>query len=116
MWNIKGVKNEANACSQKLPARTNFYNQRKKSHLKVFPKRYFLDYSLSKEGIASNLNRDEKMEKKSPLNMKQLESVVRSANFYDPIITDLVTRMLYSNERQKHNFRCANEEYKLLKR
>ena len=89
----------------------NFTINEKKSNSKPVSRVSFLRYSVSKEGIAPNLNYVEKIENaKPPSNMKQLESLVGLANFYGRMIPDFATKMLPLNKIQKEEFRWEKEE------
>ena len=67
----------------------------KKSNSKTVSSVSFLNYSVSKEGIAPDPKHAEKIKNaKSPSNMKQLEFFVGLANFYDQMIPDFATKML----------------------
>ena len=82
-----------------------------KSNSKPVSSESFLDYSVSKEGIAPNPKHVQKIKNaKPPSKMKQLESFVGLASFYGCLIPDFATKMLPLNNIRKEEFRWENEE------
>ena len=73
----------------------NFTINGKKPNLKPASSVSFLAYSVSKEELAPDPNHVEKINNaKPPSNMKQLQSFVGLAKFYDRIIPDFATKKL----------------------
>ena len=94
----------------------NFTINEKKSNSKPVSSVNFLGYTVFKEGIALDPKHVEKIKNaKPPSNMKQLESFVGLANFYDRMIPDFATKMLPLNEIRKEEFRWEKKSKNLLK-
>ena len=91
----------------------NFTINEKKSNSKPFDSVSFLEYSISKKGIAPDHKCVEKIKNaKAPINKKQLESFVGLANFYGRMIPDFATKKLSLNNMRKSDFSWGKMQQK----
>ena len=127
-WHMKqkrsGAIQATNACGQKLTTWEELYHQQKEKTPKPESIVSFLDYSLSKKGKAPNSKHGAIIRnKKSPLNMKEIESYVGLAQFFGRLIPVLqqnvylwtqFERRLQKGERGTERLRKHKKRYVLI--